>query len=131
MADVSDRRLQFSDKPPQFSLGKSARAFGPIGPALVEHGALAEEHDPQDLALTCDVGDERMQNSRTSQLIFGVPEVLSYISSFMTLSPGDLVLTGTPDGVGPMQIGDEIEVDIDGIGSLLATVEAEGAIGRP
>src|SRR5262249_5815772 len=91
--DISDRRLQFSDLPPQFSLGKSIDGFGPSGPAVV---SLDEFADPNDLALSCDVTGERMQDARTSDLIFGVPALLAYVSRYCTLEPGDLVFTGTP-----------------------------------
>jgi hypothetical protein len=67
--DVSDRRLQFADAPPQFSLGKSIDGYGPLGPAVVSLDAFA---DPNDLSLTCDVSGERMQDGRTSDMVFGV-----------------------------------------------------------
>ncbi len=121
--DVSDRGLQFSDRPPQFSLGKSAPAFGPIGPAVVSLDAL---RDPQDLAITCDVGDERMQDSRTSNLIFPVPELVAYLSRFCTLEPGDLIFTGTPGGVGSVRDprrylapGEVVTSRIEGLGELV------------
>jgi 2,4-diketo-3-deoxy-L-fuconate hydrolase len=117
--DVSDRRLQFQDKPPQFSLGKSRNSFGPLGPALV---AL---DDPSDLAITCDVAGERMQDSRTSQLVFGVPELGARLSRYCPLEPGDLIFTGTPGGVGSVRDprrylaeGEEIVTRIEGLGEL-------------
>lgn len=120
--DISDRRLQFSDKPPQFSLGKSARAFGPIGPALV---SLDEFDDPDDLALRCWVAGEQMQSSTTKNLIFPVPELIAYISGYCRLGPGDLIFTGTPGGVGSVRdprrylaVGETIESEIEGIGRL-------------
>ncbi len=120
--DISDRALQFSDKPPQFSLGKSATAFGPTGPALV---SLDEFADPDALVVRCWVAGEQMQESTTSNLIFSVPELIEYISSYLTLMPGDLIFTGTPGGVGSVReprrylaAGELIETEIEGIGRL-------------
>ena len=95
--DVSDRAVQLAGAPPQFSLGKSFPGFGPIGPAVVSVDACA---DPDDLALWCDVAGERVQDSRTSQLIFSVPQLVAYLSSICPVAPGDLIFTGTPAGVG-------------------------------
>lgn len=120
--DISDRRLQFADKPPQFSLGKSLDTFGPLGPAVV---ALDEVGDPNDLALSCDVSGERMQDARTSDLIFGVPTLIAFLASMCTLEPGDLIFTGTPSGVGStrsprryLQPGEEIVSTIERLGTL-------------
>ncbi len=95
--DISDRAVQMTGTPPQFCLGKSFAAFGPTGPALVSVDTFP---DPDDLALWCDVADERMQDARTSQLIFSIPTVVAYLSSITQLLPGDLIFTGTPAGVG-------------------------------
>jgi 2-keto-4-pentenoate hydratase/2-oxohepta-3-ene-1,7-dioic acid hydratase in catechol pathway len=120
--DVSDRRMQFADKPPQFSLGKSLDGYGPIGPALVTLDAFA---NPNDLALTCDVAGERMQSGRTGDMIFGVPALIAYLSKWCTLEPGDLIFTGTPAGVGStrdprryLAAGEEIVSTIEGIGTM-------------
>jgi 2-keto-4-pentenoate hydratase/2-oxohepta-3-ene-1,7-dioic acid hydratase in catechol pathway len=120
--DISDRRIQFADKPPQFSLGKSADTFGPLGPALVSLDGFA---DPNDLALGCEVSSERMQDARTSDMIFGVPELVEFLSGLCTLAPGDLIFTGTPSGVGStrsprryLRDGDVIVSTIEGIGTL-------------
>jgi 2-keto-4-pentenoate hydratase/2-oxohepta-3-ene-1,7-dioic acid hydratase in catechol pathway len=120
--DISDRRLQFASKPPQFSLGKSARGFGPTGPALVSLDELA---DPDDIALRCWVAGEKMQESRTSNLIFSVPRLIEYISSYCVMLPGDLIFTGTPGGVGSVReprrylaAGELIESEIEDIGRL-------------
>jgi 2-keto-4-pentenoate hydratase/2-oxohepta-3-ene-1,7-dioic acid hydratase in catechol pathway len=95
--DVSDRAVQMTGVPPQFSLGKSFANYGPIGPALVSVDAF---EDPDDIALWCDVAGERMQAARTSQLIFSIPVLVAYLSSICTLYPGDIIFTGTPSGVG-------------------------------
>ncbi len=118
--DMSDRAVQFTGSPPQFCLGKSFPAFGPTGPAVVSVDAF---DDPDDIALWCDVAGERVQSSRTSELIFGIPTLVSYLSSICTLHPGDLVFTGTPAGVGMsrgrfLAEGDVIDTGADTIGSL-------------
>jgi 2-keto-4-pentenoate hydratase/2-oxohepta-3-ene-1,7-dioic acid hydratase in catechol pathway len=95
--DVSDRAVQLTGTPPQFSLGKSFANYGPIGPALVSVDAFA---DPDDIGLWCDVAGERMQEARTDQLIFSIPVLVAYLSSICTLYPGDVIFTGTPSGVG-------------------------------
>jgi 2-keto-4-pentenoate hydratase/2-oxohepta-3-ene-1,7-dioic acid hydratase in catechol pathway len=121
--DVSDRRAQFADKPPQFSLGKSADGYGPIGPALVTLDELA---DPDDLGLTCDVGGVRVQDGRTRDMIFPVAELVAFLSRTLTLAPGDLIFTGTPAGVGSvadprryLAPGDELVSEIEGLGRLV------------
>ncbi len=118
--DISDRRMQFAGKPPQFSLGKSANTFGPIGPAVVSLDAFA---DPNDLGLSCTVSGERMQDGRTSNMVFSVAELIAFLSRHCTLAPGDLIFTGTPAGVGStrrryLQPSDLIESTIEGIGNL-------------
>jgi len=129
--DVSDRKLQFADKPPQFCLGKSIDGYGPCGPALVSLDAFA---DPNDLALTCDVGGERMQDGRTSDMIFAVPELIAFLSRRCTLAPGDLIFTGTPAGVGStrdprryLKAGEEIVSTIEGIGTMRNRCVAEAS----
>lgn len=120
--DISDRRLQFSDRPPQFSLGKSAAAFGPMGPAVVP---LAAVRDPLDLELGCEIDGESVQSSRTSQMIFNVPELVAYLSTTCALAPGDLIFTGTPSGVGSvreprryLKSGEVLRSHIEGLGEL-------------
>ena len=120
--DVSDRRVQFKDKPAQFSLGKSAAAFGPFGPALV---SLDEFENPDALVLRCWVEDELMQESSTANLIFPVSELIETISRYCILRPGDLIFTGTPAGVGSVREprrylapGETIRSEIEGIGQL-------------
>ena len=120
--DISDRRLQFADVPPQFSLGKSIDTFGPLGPAVVTLDAF---RDPNDLALTCDVAGERMQDARTSDMIFAVPALIAFLSGLCTLDPGDVIFTGTPAGVGStrdprryLKEGEVLVTTIEGIGTL-------------
>lgn len=118
--DISDRHVQLTGKPPQFSLGKSFDTYGPIGPALVSVDAFS---DPDDIALWCDVAGERMQESRTSNLIFSIPVLVEYLSSICTLAPGDLIFTGTPDGVGMargrfLRAGEVIDSGADVIGTM-------------
>ena len=118
--DVSDREVQLTGSPPQFCLGKSFAAYGPTGPAVVSVDTFV---DPDDIALRCEVWGEVVQESSTAQLIFGVPELVSYLSSICTLAPGDLIFTGTPDGVGMargrfLAPGDEIVTTVDGVGEL-------------
>jgi len=114
--DVTARDKQRSDL--QWARGKSADGFCPVGPWL------ETELDPNDATVRTFVNGELRQDGHTSDLIFPVAEVLAYISRFLTLVPGDVVLTGTPDGVGPLAVGDEVEVRVSGVGSLTATVEA-------
>lgn len=95
--DISDRAVQMTGQPPQFSLGKSFTGFGPTGPAVVSPDAFA---DPDDIGLWCEVAGERMQDARTSLLIFPIPTLVAYLSSITRLQPGDLIFTGTPAGVG-------------------------------
>jgi len=118
--DISDRLVQMTGTPPQFCLGKSFPAYSPIGPALVSVDSLA---DRDDIALWCDVSGERMQDSRSSHLIFTVPTLVAYLSSICPLEPGDLIFTGTPDGVGMargrfLTEGDVIVSGAEGIGQL-------------
>jgi 2-keto-4-pentenoate hydratase/2-oxohepta-3-ene-1,7-dioic acid hydratase in catechol pathway len=118
--DISDRQVQLTGKPPQFSLGKSFDGYGPIGPALVSIDAFP---NPDDIALWCDVSGERVQESRTSNLIFSIPVLVEYLSSICTLVPGDVIFTGTPDGVGMargkfLAAGDVIDSGADVIGTL-------------
>ena len=120
--DISDRALQFADRPPQFSLGKSADTYGPIGPAVVSLDAFP---DPDDLSIRCEVNGETMQDDRTSGMIFSVAELLEHLSRYCTLEPGDLVFTGTPAGVGAvrdprryLKPGDVVTSSIEGVGSL-------------
>ena len=117
--DVSARDLQFSDG--QWTRGKSPDTFCPVGPLV----PAAEVSDPHALGIRAILNGETMQDSTTANLIFGIDEVISYASQTSTLEAGDLILTGTPAGVGVfrdpprlLQPGDEITIEIDGVGSL-------------
>jgi 2-keto-4-pentenoate hydratase/2-oxohepta-3-ene-1,7-dioic acid hydratase in catechol pathway len=119
--DISDRRQQMSDIPPQFSLGKSAPGFGPIGPWLVSREAV----DPTQLDMFCDVNGQRMQSGNTRDMVFGVAELIAFLSAHCTLFPGDLIFTGTPAGVGStrnprlyLKPGDVVRSEIAGLGVL-------------
>ncbi len=113
--DVTARDKQRSDL--QWTRGKSADGFCPVGPWLVR------DFDPSAVSLETRINGEVRQSGNTRDLIFPVQAILAYISTFLTLKPGDLVLTGTPEGVGPLQVGDEVEVEIEGIGTLKNSVE--------
>lgn len=118
--DISDRALQFAAKPAHFDLGKSRDTYGPIGPVVVSTDLF---DDPTDLALRCSVNGEQRQSDRTSNLIFSVAHLVSYLSAVMTLDTGDLIFTGTPEGVGVssrtfLEPGDVITSTIDGIGTM-------------
>lgn len=110
------------------SLRKSFDTFTPIGPWIV---TADEVPDPGSLGLRCTVNGRVRQQASTRELIWPVPRLISYISSVMTLYPGDVIATGTPEGVGPLTDGDTVEVDIDGIGRLPVTVSATGALSCP
>ena len=118
--DISDRALQFAAKPPHFDLGKSRDTYGPCGPAVVSTDLIA---DPSNLRITCDINGERRQSGNTGQLIFDVATLISYLSEILTLEVGDLIFTGTPEGIGAsngdfLTAGDVIETSIEGLGKL-------------
>ncbi len=121
MNDVSMRNFQTTDKSGWFR-GKSLDTFGPIGPVIVP----AEEiPDPQNLKITCRLNGETVQDSNTSNMIFSVAETIEFISKQITLEPGDIVMTGTPSGVGRLKDGDTVEVEIERIGILKNRVAEE------
>tara|TARA_B100000902_G_C27056011_1_gene786631 strand:- start:25 stop:867 length:843 start_codon:yes stop_codon:yes gene_type:complete len=118
--DFSDRGAQFMSTPAQFTLGKSMDSFGPTGPVLVSTDSFT---DPADLELRTWVNGELRQHDRTSNMIFSIPELISFISRHVTLSTGDLIFTGTPEGVGFrngifLTDGDVVQTSIEGIGTL-------------
>jgi ureidoglycolate lyase/2,4-diketo-3-deoxy-L-fuconate hydrolase len=117
--DVSEREFQI-ERGGQWTKGKSADTFGPIGPWVV---TADEVPDPGKLALWTEVNGKRVQNSNTADLIFGIDEIVSYVSHFLTLMPGDVIATGTPSGVGlgmkPPQFlkpGDRMRLSVEGLG---------------
>lgn len=116
--DVSDRDLQKGDAPFGFGRAKSFDTYTPCGPVLVTD--LPNPHDVQ-ITLTCN-GEVR-QNDSTALLVHNIPKLISHISHIMTLVPGDLILTGTPKGVGPMKSGDTVAITIPGIGTLTSPVK--------
>ena len=123
--DVSERAFQL-ERGGQWDKGKSCDSFGPIGPWLV---TTDEVPDPQRLRLWLDVNGERMQDSSTADMIFSCAEIVSYVSGFMTLLPGDVICTGTPQGVGIgrgrfLQIGDKVALGVEGLGEQQQTVIA-------
>lgn len=124
--DVSARDLQKSDG--QWVKGKALDTYAPLGPCVVTR----DELDASDLALRTRVNGELRQDSRTSDLIFKVPQLIAYLSRLMTLEPGDIIATGTPSGVGGamnpprfLQPGDVVECEVEGIGALRNEVVAE------
>jgi len=131
--DLSERVVQFSAGG-QFSLGKSYPGFGPMGPWLVTPDEVANRDD---LALRCTVNGEVVQQSRTSEMVFGVARLIAELSSILPLLPGDVIFTGTPAGVGVarkpprfLAVGDVVESTIEGIGMMRSRcVAAHGAQG--
>lgn len=120
--DLSERQLQLRGPYPQFALGKSHPGFSPVGPVLVTPDELA---DPDNLELGCAVNGEQMQKARTAEMIFTVPQLVCYLSSVVTLYPGDVIFTGTPAGVGAarapqrfLRPGDELRSWVEGIGEI-------------
>jgi len=124
--DVSARDLQFGDG--QWTRGKSPDTFCPVGPAVVPAAEIA---DPHNLRIRAIVSGEVLQDSTTANLIFGIDEIISHASQTMTFEPGDLILTGTPAGVGVfrdpqrlLQPGDEVTIEIEGVGAITNPVIA-------
>jgi 2,4-diketo-3-deoxy-L-fuconate hydrolase len=120
--DFSERTLQRRGATPQYSLAKSFRNFTPVGPWLT---TADEAGDPNDLGISCSVNGVQYQNSTTSDMIFRVPEIVSYLSTIVELRPGDLVFTGSPHGVGQgqtpplfLKAGDRIVTAIERLGQL-------------
>lgn len=115
--DVTARDLQFRDG--QWTRGKGFDTFCPFGPWI------ETDFDPADAVVTCHVNEDIRQMASTRDMVFNVKQLLAYVSSVMTLSPGDLLLTGTPAGVGTLKDGDIVEVSIEGIGILRNPVATE------
>jgi 2-keto-4-pentenoate hydratase/2-oxohepta-3-ene-1,7-dioic acid hydratase in catechol pathway len=126
--DVSEREFQI-ERAGQWTKGKSCDNFGQLGPWLVTRDEVA---DPQDLSMWLTVNGERMQNGSTRTMVYGVAHLVSYLSRFMTLHPGDVISTGTPPGVGLgmkppryLKAGDVVELSIAGLGSQRQDVIAD------
>ncbi len=119
--DVSQRNIQNSDRSGWFR-GKSFDTFGPIGPVVVPDALIG---DPQNLDIECRLNGAVVQKSNTRNMIFPIDEQIAFISSQMTLEEGDIVVTGTPSGVGRLRQGDIVEIEIGGIGILRNTVREE------
>jgi 2,4-diketo-3-deoxy-L-fuconate hydrolase len=118
--DFSDRAVQFAAQPAHFDLGKSFDTFGPIGPTMVSPDSV----DRECLRIVTEVNGEVRQNGTTDQMIFDIPTLVSYLSRVTTLTSGDLIFTGTPDGIGLtrgrlLADGDIVTTRIDGIGTLV------------
>jgi 2-keto-4-pentenoate hydratase/2-oxohepta-3-ene-1,7-dioic acid hydratase in catechol pathway len=120
--DFSERTLQMRGPAAQFSLGKSFRNFSPVGPWLTTTDEVAF---PNSLAITCSVSGTEYQNSTTSDMVFSVAEVVSYLSSVVELRPGDLIFTGSPHGVGQghtppvfLKLGDRVVTEIEKLGRI-------------
>ena len=125
--DVSARDFQMATS--QWIMGKTFDTFAPFGPTIV---TADEIEDPHKLAISLSINGELLQNSNTSNLVFGIPRLVEFLSSVMTLSPGDIISTGTPAGVGfshkpPrwLRAGDQVTVEIEGLGRLVNPVVAE------
>ena len=116
--DVTARDLQRSDV--QFTRAKGFDSFCPLGPWV------ETELDVSDLRVQTFLNGDVVQDGRTKNMIFDVPTLVAHVSSVMTLLPGDVILTGTPEGVGPMEVGDEVDVVVEGIGTLTNRVVARG-----
>jgi 2-keto-4-pentenoate hydratase/2-oxohepta-3-ene-1,7-dioic acid hydratase in catechol pathway len=122
--DITARKMQIKDivsKLPWFR-SKSFDTFGPIGPKIVQNKDILEPHD---LKIELRLNGETKQKSNTKFLLFTIPQLLEYISKFFTLEPGDIVATGTPAGIGPIEPGDIIEAEIEKIGILKNQVQLE------
>jgi 2-keto-4-pentenoate hydratase/2-oxohepta-3-ene-1,7-dioic acid hydratase in catechol pathway len=115
--DVTARDIQKSDG--QWTRGKGFDTFCPIGPWV------ETEYDPTDVAVSCTVDGERRQDGRTKDLIFPIPYLIEYITRFTTLEPGDVILSGTPEGVRPIEPGNTVTVEVEGLGSLTNTIVSE------
>lgn len=121
--DLSERELQVKPPAPQqFSLAKSYPGFAPLGPALVTPDEFA---NPDDLEVSCSIGDEVVQKSRTGDLIFPVPALVSYLSGILPLLPGDVIFTGTPSGIGfaldpprYLRHGELLQTSVEGVGTM-------------
>lgn len=124
--DVTARDLQVGDG--QWTRAKGFDTFCPLGPWIVTHLGLDEA---QDLSLVTSVDGQVRQDANTSLMVHGIAQLVSYVSQFATLLPGDVLLTGTPKGVGPIRAGQQVSVEIDGIGTLTNPVADDTADAGP
>ena len=121
--DLSERAVQLAGPPPQqYNIGKSFEGFAPIGPALITPDEFA---DPDDIELGCRLSGEQMQQGRTRDFVFTIPQLVAYLSGILPLLPGDLIFTGTPSGIGwvrqprrAIAAGEELVTHITGIGEM-------------
>jgi 2-keto-4-pentenoate hydratase/2-oxohepta-3-ene-1,7-dioic acid hydratase in catechol pathway len=111
MVDLSNRDDQMEEQ--NWVRGKAFDGAAPLGPVVA-----TPEHVPDDASIELRVNGEKEQSATREQLIFSVPELIAEITTYMTLEPGDVIATGTPEGVGPLSDGDEVTVDIEGVGRL-------------
>ena len=125
---MSEREFQIERKG-QWVKGKSADTFGPIGPYLVTRDEML---DVQNLNMSLDLNGQRMQTGNTNKMVFNMNYILSYLSNFMSLQPGDIVTTGTPPGVGMgmrppqyLKAGDEMRLSIDTLGEQIHKIKSE------
>lgn len=126
--DISARDWQKLRNGGQFLIGKSMDTFCPLGPAVIHKSAV----DPSDLSIKCSINDVLKQCGKTSELIFSIEDIIERVTQSITLFPGDIILTGTPSGVGMhrsppefLKVGDVIESEIEGIGKIINTVVAD------
>jgi 2-keto-4-pentenoate hydratase/2-oxohepta-3-ene-1,7-dioic acid hydratase in catechol pathway len=122
--DVSEREFQL-ERGGQWTKGKSCDSFNPLGPWLCDTIAI---QDAQSLSMSLSVNGQVRQNGNTASMIFGITEIVRYLSQFMTLEPGDLISTGTPPGVGMgmkppqfLKVGDVVELEVEGLGKQKQT----------
>jgi 2-keto-4-pentenoate hydratase/2-oxohepta-3-ene-1,7-dioic acid hydratase in catechol pathway len=115
--DVTARDIQKSDG--QWTRGKGFHTFCPLGPWV------ETDFDPSDVRVSCTVDGETRQNGRTSAMIFDIPYLIEYISRFTRLESGDIIMTGTPEGVGPVEVGDAMTIEVEGLGTLVNRVVSE------
>lgn len=120
--DVSDRKLQYSGTPPQFSMGKSRTGFSPIGPWVADMAGVEQRNA---LRIGCSVNGERRQDTVITDMIFPIDHIVSYLSTICELYPGDIIYTGSPAGVGHgfkppvyLQPGDVVETTLEGVGTM-------------
>jgi 2-keto-4-pentenoate hydratase/2-oxohepta-3-ene-1,7-dioic acid hydratase in catechol pathway len=117
--DVTARDLQRKDG--QWTRGKGYDTFCPVGPCMVPR----DELDPAGLRVRTFVNGDKKQDAPISEMMFSVDDIIAYVSAFMTLEPGDLIATGTPSGVGPMEAGSQVRSEIEGVGALENAIERE------